>query len=277
MQCLHKAFFFEMSTIFATMAARPAPSAAPTISSGRLVAAYASASTSESAVASASTSPSTSPSPSATPATPHLCATPSPSIRSSSSKNGSIRRTRQPPPPPPGARGRGVGRGPGCVASAVLLAPSHQEETFSRGGSSSTSTSSTSSTSSNNNNDSGSSSSPEIDDSDDDDANMSSGSTASSGGSDCASSSHDSPQAQPQPNKYRRTVVHSQRERVLDVDAMSSDGCPVHMLCEGEYSIHRSNEGQVFFSFLRLALLRSGVWGGQHCHLSMQQILLGKC
>ena len=26
-----------------------------------------------------------------------------------------------------------------------------------------------------------------------------------------------------------------------DVDAMSSDGCPVHMLSEGEYNIHSSN------------------------------------
>ena len=32
---------------------------------------------------------------------------------------------------------------------------------------------------------------------------------------------------------------------MLDVDAMSSDGCPVHMLSEGEYNIHNSNEGQV--------------------------------
>ena len=47
---------------------------------------------------------------------------------------------------------------------------------------------------------------------------------------------------------------------MLDVDAMSSDGCPVHMLSEGEYIIHISNEGHVFFSLLHVALLRSGIW-----------------
>ena len=46
---------------------------------------------------------------------------------------------------------------------------------------------------------------------------------------------------QPQPKKYRRTAVYSQGEWVLDVDTMSSDGCPVHMLSEGEYSILISN------------------------------------
>ena len=35
--------------------------------------------------------------------------------------------------------------------------------------------------------------------------------------------------------------VHSQGEQVLDADAMSSDGCPVHMLTEGEFSIDSSN------------------------------------
>ena len=55
------------------------------------------------------------------------------------------------------------------------------------------------------------------------------------------SSSHDSREPQRQPKKYRRTAVHSQGERVLDVDTMSSDGCPVHMLSEGEYNIHSSN------------------------------------
>ena len=68
------------------------------------------------------------------------------------------------------------------------------------------------------------------------------------------------PEPQPQRKKYRHTAIHSHGERVLDVDAMSSDGCPVHMHSEGEYSIHNSNEGQVFFSFLHVALLRSGIW-----------------
>ena len=75
-----------------------------------------------------------------------------------------------------------------------------------------------------------------------------------------SASSHDTLEPQPQPKKYRRTAVHSQGERVLDVDAMSSDGCPVHMLSEGEYNIHNSNKGQVFFSFFHVALLRSGIW-----------------
>ena len=46
---------------------------------------------------------------------------------------------------------------------------------------------------------------------------------------------------------------------MLDVDAMSSDGCPVHMLSEGQYSIHSSNQGQVYFYFLHVASLRSGI------------------
>ena len=70
---------------------------------------------------------------------------------------------------------------------------------------------------------------------------VSGGSTVSAAGSDSSSSSHDSPKPQLQPKKYRRMAVHSQGERVLDVDAMSSDGCPVHMLSEGEHKIHNSN------------------------------------
>ena len=87
-------------------------------------------------------------------------------------------------------------------------------------------------------------------------------------------------------------------ERVLDVDGMSSDGCPMHVLREGEYNIHSSNQGQVrtsisnFFSmsiannvFLdmdSLFQLRTTIlfffaspfaevryMGGQHCPLSM--------
>ena len=80
---------------------------------------------------------------------------------------------------------------------------------------------SSSSSSNNNNSDSGSSSSPEDDDSQDDDVYVSGGSTVSAVGLDSSSSSHDSPEPQPQTKKYRRTAVHSQGERVLDVDATS--------------------------------------------------------
>ena len=111
-------------------------------------------------------------------------------------------------------------------------------------GSSSTSSSSSSASSSSNSSsssDNGSSSNPEDDDSEDDDVYVSGGSTVSAAWSDSSSSSHDSPEPQPQPKKHGRTAVHSLGERVLDVDAMSSDGCPVHMLSAGEYSIHSSN------------------------------------
>ena len=100
---------------------------------------------------------------------------------------------------------------------------------------------SSSSSSSSSNSDSGSSSSPEDDDSEDDNVYVSGCSTVSAAGADFSSSSHDSPKPQPQPKKYRRRAVHSQGEQVLDVDAMSSDGCLVHMLSEGEYNIHSSN------------------------------------
>ena len=40
--------------------------------------------------------------------------------------------------------------------------------------------------------------------------------------------------------KPRREAVHSQKE-VVDVDAMSSDACPVRMLSEGEYGVHASS------------------------------------
>ena len=103
------------------------------------------------------------------------------------------------------------------------------------------STSSMSSGSSSSSNEGGSSSSPKNDDFEDDDVYVSGGSTVSAARSGSSSSSHDSLEPQLQPEKYRRTAVHSQRERVLHVDAMSSDGCPVHMLSEGEYNIHSSN------------------------------------
>ena len=120
-----------------------------------------------------------------------------------------------------------------------------QQLVFPKGSSSTSSSSrrniiSSSSNSSSSSSDGGCCSSPENDDFEDDDVYVSGGSTISGAGSD-SSSSHDSPEPQPQPKKYRCTAVHSQGERVLDVDAMSSDGCPVHMLSEGEYNIHSSN------------------------------------
>ena len=87
--------------------------------------------------------------------------------------------------------------------------------------------------------DSGCSSSPEDNDSDDDDVHLSGGSTVSA--SESSSSSSDNPVPQPQPKKYRRVVVHSPGGGVVDVDAMSSDGCRVQMLSEGEYNIHSSS------------------------------------
>ena len=98
-------------------------------------------------------------------------------------------------------------------------------------GSGSSSSNSSSSSSSSSSSDSGSSSSPQDNDSDDDAVHLSGASTVSASGSSSASS--DNPEAQPQPKKYRCVVV--------DVDAMSSDGCPVQMLSEGEYSFHSSS------------------------------------
>ena len=157
-------------------------------------------------------------------------------------------------------KGKGKGKGKSDVGtvhrpldsnpSSVLVVPASEAEdisgvpivdsdiehqlVFPKGNSSSSSSSSSSS-------DIGSSGSPKDDDSKDDDVYVSSGSTVSAAASNSSSSSHDSPEPQPQPKKYRRTVVHSQGERVLDVHAMPSDGCPVHMLSEGECSIHSSN------------------------------------
>ena len=99
--------------------------------------------------------------------------------------------------------------------------------------------SSSSNRSSSNSSDSECSSSFEYNDSDDDDVHLSGGSTVSASGS--SSSSSDNPEPQPQPKKYRRMVVHSPRGGVVDVDGMSSDGCPVQMLSEGEYNIHSSS------------------------------------
>ena len=47
-------------------------------------------------------------------------------------------------------------------------------------------------------------------------------------------------------------AVQSRGGRVLGVDAMSSDVCPVHMLTEREDNIHSSNQGQVRTGFFTL-------------------------
>ena len=108
-----------------------------------------------------------------------------------------------------------------------------------RGSGSSSSSSSSSSSGRSSSSDSGSSSSREDNDSDDDAVHLSGASTVSA--SNSSSSSGDNPEPQPQPKKYRRVVVHSLGGEVVDVDAMSSDGCPVQMLSEGEYIIHSSS------------------------------------
>ena len=65
---------------------------------------------------------------------------------------------------------------------------------------------------------------------------ISSGSTVSADSSDSSSSSAGSTEIA-RSKKHRRVVVHSRKEFV-DVDTMSSDACPVHMLSEGEYGVH---------------------------------------
>ena len=69
---------------------------------------------------------------------------------------------------------------------------------------------------------------------------ISSGSTVSADSSDSSSSSAGSTEIPLRSKKYRRVAVHSRKE-VVDVDAMSSGACPVHMLSEGEYGIHTSS------------------------------------
>ena len=69
---------------------------------------------------------------------------------------------------------------------------------------------------------------------------ISSGSTVSANSSDSSSSSAGSTEIPSRSKKYRRVAVHSRKE-VVDVDAMSSDACPVRMLSEGEYGIHTSS------------------------------------
>ena len=66
---------------------------------------------------------------------------------------------------------------------------------------------------------------------------ISSGSTISADSSDSSSSLAGSTEIPPRSRKYCRVTVHSRKE-VVDVDAMSSDACPVRMLSEGEYGVH---------------------------------------
>ena len=63
-------------------------------------------------------------------------------------------------------------------------------------------------------------------------------------------------------------AVHSQGEQVLDVDAMSSDGCAVHMLSEGEYNIHRFQLRTSILFFFACCFAEVKYMGGQHCPLS---------
>ena len=69
---------------------------------------------------------------------------------------------------------------------------------------------------------------------------ISSCSTVSANSSDSSSSSAGSTEIPPQSKKYRRVDVYSRKE-VVDVDAMSSDACPVRMLSEGKYGVHTSS------------------------------------
>ena len=69
---------------------------------------------------------------------------------------------------------------------------------------------------------------------------ISSGSTASADSSDSSSSSAGSTEIPSRSKKYRCVAVHGRKE-VVDVDAMSSDACPVRMLCKGEYGVHTSS------------------------------------
>ena len=65
---------------------------------------------------------------------------------------------------------------------------------------------------------------------------ISSGSTVSADSSDSSSSSAGSTEIV-RSKKHRQVAVHSRKE-VVDVDAMSSDACPVRMLSKGEYGVH---------------------------------------
>ena len=69
---------------------------------------------------------------------------------------------------------------------------------------------------------------------------ISSGSTVGGDSSDSSSSSAGSTEIPSRSKKYRRVAVHSRKE-VVDVEAMSSDACPVLMLSKGEYGVHTSS------------------------------------
>ena len=66
------------------------------------------------------------------------------------------------------------------------------------------------------------------------------GSTVSGNDSDSSTSTGNNTKTPPQSKKYRRVDVHIGKE-VVDVDAMSSDACPVRMLSEGECNVHTSS------------------------------------
>ena len=97
--------------------------------------------------------------------------------------------------------------------------------------------SSSSSSSSSSNSSDSSSEGPSGADSDNGGQDVSGGSTASATDSHSSSSSGSNLETPSRSKKYRRVAVHIGR----DVDAMSSDACPVRMLNEGEYSVHTSS------------------------------------
>ena len=111
------------------------------------------------------------------------------------------------------------------LACVPIIASDIEQQLVCPCGSGSSSSNSSSSSSSSNSSDSGSSSSPEDNDSDDDAVHLSGASTVSA--SDSSSSSSENPEPQPQTKKYRRVVEHSPGGGLVDVDAMSSDVCPV--------------------------------------------------
>ena len=69
---------------------------------------------------------------------------------------------------------------------------------------------------------------------------VSGGSTVSANDSDSSSSSGSNTEIPWQSKKYRLVAVHIGKE-VVDVDAMSSDACPVRILSEGDHNVDTSS------------------------------------
>ena len=108
-------------------------------------------------------------------------------------------------------------------------------------GSTSSSCNKTSSSNSSSSGSSGSSSEgPSGTDSDNGGQDVSGGSTVSATDCDSSLSSSGKSESPLRSKKYRCVAIHVVR-RVVDVDAMSSDACPVRMLSEGEYNVRTSS------------------------------------